>query len=239
LFKVDALNSYYGDIQVLYNVNLYIDEGHVVAVVGANAAGKSTLINSISGLVEHKTGKIYFKDQRIDGLPAHRIAELGVIQIPEGRRIFPFLTVLENLELGCYSKWIRSRRKNNLQVVFDLLPILKERQNQMAGSLSGGEQQMCAIGRALMAMPKVLMLDEPTLGLAPLLVQKIFELLKEIKARNTTILLVEQNVRKSLSIADRGYVLENGQIVLEGKGEDLLSDERLREAYIGGGKGDL
>lgn len=232
LLKTRDLNAYYSDVQVLYDVCIDVREGEIVVVVGANAAGKTTLINSISGLVK-QTGSVVFDNASIDRLPPHQIASRGIVQVPEGRRLFPFMTVRENLDLGAYSKRARQGADTNRESVFALLPRVKERERQLAGSLSGGEQQMCAIGRALMAMPKLLMLDEPTLGLAPLLVTVVFDLVKEIRSRGMTILLVEQNVRQSLSIADRAYVLENGRIVMEGKGSDLLENEQLKQAYLG------
>ena len=232
LLKTRDLNAYYSDVQVLYDVCIDVREGEIVVVVGANAAGKTTLINSISGLVK-RTGSVVFDNASIDRLPPHQIASRGIVQVPEGRRLFPFMTVRENLDLGAYSKRARLGADTNLESVFALLPRVKERERQLAGSLSGGEQQMCAIGRALMAMPKLLMLDEPTLGLAPLLVTMVFDLVKEIRSRGMTILLVEQNVRQSLSIADRAYVLENGRIVMEGRGSDLLENEQLKQAYLG------
>jgi branched-chain amino acid transport system ATP-binding protein len=234
LLSLENVNAYYGDVQVLREVSLNIQEGEIVVVVGANAAGKSTLMNTISGLLKRFTGIIKMEKQNIGTLPPHRIAGLGIIQVPEGRRMFPFMTVFENLMLGGHSHRARPKVTENLQKVYDLLPILKEREKQLAGLLSGGEQQMCAIGRALMGMPRVLMLDEPTLGLAPLMVQKVFELIEEIKKRDTTILLVEQNVHRSLAMANRGYVLENGHITMEGVGPELLGNERLKEAYLGG-----
>lgn len=232
MLKTVGLNSFYGDVQVLHDVCLEVGEGEIVAVIGANAAGKTTLINTVSGLVK-RTGSVVFENAPLDRLPSHKIASLGIVQVPEGRRLFPFMTVRENLDLGAYSGRARKETGRNLESVFALLPRVKEREHQLAGSLSGGEQQMCAIGRALMAMPKLLMLDEPTLGLAPLMVSMVFDLVKEIRSRGTTILLVEQNVRQSLSIADRAYVLENGRIVMEGRGPELLENDQLKQAYLG------
>jgi len=237
LLKGEKLNAWYGDIQVLREVSFEVPEGEMVAIVGANAAGKSTLLLTISGILPYlggrMTGDLTFAGTRIDGLAAHRIMALGLVHVMEGRRLFPYLTVQENLELGCYNPLARSHLRNSLERVFTLLPILEERRHQLAGSLSGGEQQMCAIGRGLMSRPKVMMLDEPTIGLAPLYVEKTFEILKEINAQGTTILLVEQNVKHSLTLAHRGYVLENGSIVLSGKGKELLSHDGLRKAYLG------
>ena len=233
MLRVSELRAYYGDVAGLHGAGLAVQAGEIVALVGANAAGKSTTLNCISGIITRKTGQIEFLDQRIDHLPAHRIVELGLVQIPEGRRVFPFMTVMENLELGCYTARARRERAEQLARVFDLLPLLKDRRRQLAGSLSGGEQQMLAIGRGLMTQPRLLMLDEPTLGLAPMFVERVFTLVQEIRAQGTTILLVEQNVHHALSIADRGYVLENGVVVLEGAGQHLLGDERLKRAYLG------
>jgi len=232
LLKTLGINSFYGDVQVLHDVSLEVREGEIVVVIGANAAGKTTMINTISGLVK-RTGSVVFEDVLLDRLPSHKVASLGIVQVPEGRRLFPFMTVRENLDLGAYSKRAREGGRRNLESVFTLMPRVKERERQLAGSLSGGEQQMCAIGRALMAMPKLLMLDEPTLGLAPLMVTMVFDLVKEIRSRGTTILLVEQNVRQSLSIADRAYVLENGRIVMEGRGPELLENDQLKQSYLG------
>ena len=233
LLSVKNLHSYYGDIQALYGVSIQVDVGQIVTLVGANAAGKSTLINCISGIIHQKTGEIEFDGLRTDKFPAHKVVNLGVVQIPEGRRVFPFMSVMENLELGCYPPKPRMKKKENLERVLELLPILRERRDQMAGSLSGGEQQMLAVGRGLMADPKLLMLDEPTLGLAPMFVEKVFELVGNIRALGTTILLVEQNVQHALSMADYSYVIENGRIVMEGPGQDLLRQEELTKAYLG------
>jgi branched-chain amino acid transport system ATP-binding protein len=233
LLSVNNLHSFYGDIQALHGISIQVDDGQIVTLVGANAAGKSTLINCISGIIHQKSGEIQFLGERTEKLPAHKMVDLGVVQIPEGRRVFPFMSVMENLELGCYPKKPRAKKKENLARVMDLLPILKERGGQLAGSLSGGEQQMLAVGRGLMADPKLLMLDEPTLGLAPIFVEKVFELIGSIRSLGTTILLVEQNVQHALSIADYSYVIENGRIVLEGAGQDLLKQEALTKAYLG------
>ncbi len=233
LLSIHNLFSYYGDIQALRGVSLEIEAGQIVTLVGPNAAGKSTTINCISGIIGQKSGQIEFLGKRIDQLPAHRIVDLGLVQGPEGRRVFPFMSVMENLDMGCYCPKARAQRKENLARVLDLLPVLKERRQQLAGSLSGGEQQMLAVGRGLMAEPKLLMLDEPTMGLAPLFVEKVFVLVLSIRSQGTTVLLVEQNVHHALSIADFGYVLENGAIVLKDTGKRLLQDERLTKAYLG------
>jgi len=233
LLNVNNVYSYYGDVEALHGISLCVDTGQIVTLVGANAAGKSTTLNCISGIISQKSGQIEFLGQRIDQLPAHHMVGLGLVQIPEGRRVFPFMSVMENLEMGCYTPQPRSHKKDNLARVFDLLPVLKERRRQLAGSLSGGEQQMLAIGRGLMSEPKLLMLDEPTLGLAPIFVEKVFELISNIRSQGATVLLVEQNVQHALSVADVGYVMENGSIVLEGSGHGLLQDERLTKAYLG------
>lgn len=237
MLKGEGISAWYGDIRVLRDVSFEIMEREIVAIVGANAAGKSTLLLTISGILPslggRTTGALTLVGTRIDGMAPHRIMARGLVHIMEGRRLFPFLTVEENLELGCYHSHARAHLRESLEEVFGLLPILKERRRQLAGSLSGGEQQMCAIGRGLMARPKVMMLDEPTIGLAPLYVEKVFEIIKEINAQGTTILLVEQNVKHSLGLANRGYVLENGRIVLSGDGKELLNHEGLRKAYLG------
>jgi branched-chain amino acid transport system ATP-binding protein len=237
LLRGTGLNSWYGDVQILRDVSFQVDAGEIVAVVGANAAGKSTLLLLVSGLLSRlggrMTGEVALDGQRIDGLPPNRIVSLGLVQVMEGRRLFPYMTVQENLDLGAYGARARAAVRESLDEVFELLPVLKDRRTQLAGSLSGGEQQMCAIGRGLMARPRMLTLDEPTIGLAPLYVEKTFEILKTINARGTTILLVEQNVRHSLTLARRGYVLENGRVVLEGRGQDLLANDALRTAYLG------
>jgi len=219
-------------MQALKDISLTVKEGEIVSVIGSNAAGKSTLLNAISRIIRSKSGYIDFFGERIDGLPSHKIVGKGIVQIPEGRKIFYPMTVLENLILGSYLPVAKKLREKNLEEVLDLFPILKERRNQLAGTLSGGEQQMLAIGRGMMSNPKLLMLDEPSLGLSPLLVNQIFNVTKEINQRGTTILLVEQNVVQALSLADQAYVLENGRIVLEGPGKNLLSDKRVQTAYL-------
>lgn len=237
MLEGQGVNAWYGDVQVLRDVSFEVQEREIVAVVGANAAGKSTLLLTISGIVPHlggrMAGNISFNGTGIDGMAAHKIMALGLVHIMEGRRLFPFLTVQENLELGCYHARARTHLSDSLEQVFELLPVLKDRRLQLAGSLSGGEQQMCAIGRGLMARPKLMMLDEPTIGLAPLYVEKIFEILKGINSQGTTILLVEQNVKHSLGLAHRGYVLENGRVVLSGESKELLNHDGLRKAYLG------
>jgi len=233
LLNVENISSYYGDVQALQNVSLRIKEHQVVSIIGSNGAGKTTTLNIISGVHKSSSGTIEFFGRRIENLPSHQIVELGVVQIPEARLLFPFMTVLENLELGSYIPKARKVKEENMEAVFRLFPVLEERKTQMAGTLSGGEQQMLAIGRGLMARPKLLMLDEPSLGLAPLLVKQVFGTVKEINAQGITVLLVEQNVFHSLSIADRAYVLENGSVVLEGEGKEILDNPQVKEAYLG------
>jgi branched-chain amino acid transport system ATP-binding protein len=233
LLKLDGIEAFYGDLQALFSVSLEVPDGKVMALVGANAAGKSTTIRVISGLLTPRRGRVLFAGEDLARVPAHRRVELGIVQVPEGRRLFPFMTVTENLLLGAHTPHARAVRPSTLTYVHDLFPVLHDRRAQLAGSLSGGEQQMCAIGRALMARPKLLMLDEPTLGLAPVLVGRIFETVRTINADGVTVLIVEQNVRQALGLADRAAVLESGKLVLEGAGRELLGDERLKRAYLG------
>jgi len=233
LLNLVNVNTYYGDVQALRDVSLRIKEGQIASIIGSNGAGKSTTLNTISGVLRSSSGTIEFLGRRIENLPPHQIVDLGLVQIPEARLLFPFMTVLENLELGAYTPKARKGKEENLEAVFRLFPVLEERATQLAGTLSGGEQQMLAIARGLMARPKLLMLDEPSLGLAPLLVKQVFGTVKEINARGITVLLVEQNVFHSLSIADEAYVLENGRVVLEGGGKEILDNHQVKEAYLG------
>ena len=233
MLRLEGIDAFYGDLQALFSVSVEVPEGKVVALVGANAAGKSTTIRVISGLVTPRHGRVLFGGEDLSRVAAHRRVELGIVQVPEGRRLFPFMTVTENLLLGAHTPHARAARDATLTYVHALFPVLHDRRAQLAGSLSGGEQQMCAIGRALMARPKLLMLDEPTLGLAPVLVGKIFETVRTINADGVTVLIVEQNVRQALALADRAAVLESGKLVLEGGGRELLGDERLKRAYLG------
>lgn len=233
MLRVSKLCAYYDRTQVLDDINLHVDEREIVGLVGANGAGKSSALLSIIGIKTRTEGEIWLNDERIDSLPAYERVRRALVLIPERRRLFPFMTVLENLELGAFLPAPRQERNATLETVFGLLPLLAERRNQIAGSLSGGEQQMCAIGRALMTRPRLLMLDEPTEGLAPLYVERLFELIAKLRDGGITILLVEQNVEHVLKIADRGYVLENGRIVLEDTGQRLLQDARLKTAYLG------
>jgi branched-chain amino acid transport system ATP-binding protein len=233
LLTLDGIDAFYGDLQALFGVSLEVREKEIVALVGANAAGKTTTIRVISGLVTPRRGRALFNGDDLARVAAHRRVDLGIVQVPEGRRLFPFMTVAENLVLGAHPGRARAERDRSLEYVWSLFPVLAERRTQLAGSLSGGEQQMCAIGRALMARPRLLMLDEPTLGLAPVLVAKIFETVRTINADGVTVLLVEQNVRQALTVAHRACVLESGHLVLHGPARDLLGDERLKRAYLG------
>ena len=233
MLKVENLNVFYGDMQALWDVSFEVSEGELVTLVGANGAGKTTTINAISGLLRHKTGKIYFKDIPIHELEPHEITALGIIQVPEGRKLWPNLTVLENLELGAYLKINRKEKDENMSRVYDLFPRLKERENQLAGTLSGGEQQMLAIGRAMMSQPEILMLDEPSLGLAPILVKDLFKIIRRINQQGVTVLLVEQNLRYALENSTRGYVLETGRVTLAGSSAELLENPHVKKAYLG------
>jgi branched-chain amino acid transport system ATP-binding protein len=233
LLRISEVNSHYGDVQVLHEVTLEVREQEIVTIVGANGAGKTTLLKTTAGILRPTSGEVQFLGERIDHLYPHHIVEKGLVRIPEGRKIFPTLSVLENLELGSYLPKPKAKRSESLGKVFSLFPVLRERSQQVAGTLSGGEQQMLAIGRGLMSLPHLLMLDEPSLGLAPLLVGDIFRKVREINQDGTTILLVEQNVFNALEMAHEGYVLENGRIVLKGKSQDLLANEYIKEAYLG------
>ncbi|HKI98143.1 MAG TPA: ABC transporter ATP-binding protein [bacterium] len=233
MLELQRISAGYGEVQILREVSLEVPAGGIVTVVGANGAGKTTTIRAISGTLPLLGGRLRFQDEDITAVPAHRRVERGLVQVPEGRKIFAALTVRENLELGSYSAKARARRADSLERVFHLFPLLRERIRQPGGTLSGGEQQMLAIGRGLMALPSLLMLDEPSLGLAPLIVRDIFRIVAEINRTGTTVLLVEQNVQQSLALATRGYVLENGAITRAGSGEELLADPYLKEAYLG------
>ena len=233
MLEVKDISVAYGDIQVLSGVTLHINEGEIVTLIGSNGAGKTTTLNAISGLMGIKGGTITLDSLRIDQMPPHRIIELGATQIPEGRELFPEMTVLENLQLGAYLPRARASSGETLEWVYQLFPVLKGRSSQMTGTLSGGEQQMVAIARGLMTRPKVLMLDEPSLGLAPLVVDELFQIINEINKTRVDILLVEQDVNLALEIAHRAYLIETGKIVMEGKSEAFIADDYVRESYLG------
>jgi branched-chain amino acid transport system ATP-binding protein len=234
LLELKNVHTYYGNIHALKGLSLTVDEGEIVTLIGSNGAGKSTTLRTISGLLSPRQGEVLLRGKRIERMPAHEIVKLGVSQSPEGRRIFPRLSVLENLELGAYLKNVRSREfQDDLQRVFELFPRLRERISQKGGTLSGGEQQMLAIGRALMSRPRVLLLDEPSMGLAPVLVEQIFDIIREINAQGITVLLVEQNALMALGIASRGYVLQSGEIVLADAAQSLADNPTVQKAYLG------
>lgn len=233
MLRIDNIVVNYGNFEALRGVSMEINEGEIVALLGGNGAGKTTTINTVSGLTELRQGNISFMGENINSLPVYERVKRGIIQVPEGRKLFPFMTVLDNLLVGSYLAEARAKRNETLDKCFDLFPKLFERKNQLAGSMSGGEQQMCAIGRALMSAPKLLMLDEPSLGLAPIVVEKIFEVLVKINKMGTPILIVEQNVLSTLEIANRGYVIETGMNVLQGNSKELIENEDLKKAYLG------
>ncbi|XER15948.1 High-affinity branched-chain amino acid transport ATP-binding protein LivF [Sporomusa aerivorans] len=234
MLKIDNINVYYGAIHALKGISVEVNQGEIVTLIGANGAGKSTTLRTISGLLKPKSGHIVFEGQNIGGMAAQNIVKLGISQVPEGRRVFANMTVLENLELGAYLRSDSKEIKNDMDTVFSRFPRLAERKSQLAGTLSGGEQQMLAMGRALMSRPRILLLDEPSMGLAPLLVKEIFSIIKDINATGTTILLVEQNAHMALSIANKAYVLETGRITLSGDARELAESEEIRKAYLGG-----
>lgn len=233
LLEINGLYSGYGDVKVLNDISLFVEEGEIVSIVGANGAGKTTLMRTISGQLPATAGEIKLVGENVEHLPAHKIAEKGIIQVPEGRKLFPYMTVHENLLIGSTMKHVRKSREKNLQYIYELLPRLKERETQIASTLSGGEQQMLAIGRALMENPKILMLDEPSLGLSPLLVGTVFDLIKTIAKAGTTVMLVEQNVKQALKISKRTYVLENGVVAMEGLSSDLINNPHVKKAFLG------
>ena len=233
LLAVDDVDVFYGQVQALHGVSLTVGADEIVALIGANSAGKTTLIRTISGLIRPSAGRITFGDRSLDALEPHEIVETGVVQIPEGRRLFPFITVEENLLVGAYNSHARERMAETLDEVMTLFPRLAERRRQLARTLSGGEQQMLAIARGLMSRPKLMMFDEPSLGLAPLLVKEVFNIIPRIRAQNIPVLLVEQNVNHSLRLCDRGYVLENGRVAMEGTGQELLGNPDIKKAYLG------
>jgi branched-chain amino acid transport system ATP-binding protein len=233
MLRLEHVDTGYGDIQVLWDVSFHVDNKEFVVLVGANGAGKSTIMKSISSLLHPSRGEIWFEDNRLDQVAPYRISELGIAHVPEGRQLFPEMTVRENLEIGSLPAAAKAHRKETLEWVLELFPRLRERQKQMAGTMSGGEQQMCAIARGLMLKPKLMLFDEPSLGLSPLLTQEIFRLVRKIHEEGVTILMVEQNVKQTLAICDRAYVLENGRIVLEGKGRELLENAEVKQAFLG------
>jgi len=233
MLEVSSIDTFYGKIQVLWDVSLNIDEAETVALVGANGAGKTTLLNTISGLWQPVSGSVVFLGKRIDGLQPHAMVELGISHIPEGRKLFPDMSVRENLEMGAYTKRVWKQKQETLEQVYQLFPILKARQGQLARTLSGGEQQMVAMGRGLMSRPKLCLIDEPSSGLAPLVVDEIFRIIQGLHGQGIAIFLIEQNVQQTLEIADRAYVLENGRVILEGVSKQLLQEELIRKAYLG------
>ena len=233
MLQLVKLHAHYGDLHILREISLTVKKGEAVSIIGANGVGKTTTVNAISGLLRITSGEVHFLGERIDHLPPHRIVARGLIQVPEGRQLFPTMTVLENLEMGSYLTRDRAQARRNLQKVFDLFPILHERKSQVAGSLSGGEQQMLAVSRGLMASPILLMLDEPSLGLAPLIVKSIFKTVQEINASGTSILVLDQNVFYALSSSHRGFVMETGEIIMEGRSKELLTNEHVKRAYLG------
>lgn len=232
MLKVENINVYYGSIHAIKDISFEVEQGEIVTLIGANGAGKSTTLQTVSGLLRSKTGSITFLDERIDNVPPHKLVSKGLAQVPEGRRIFLQMSVMENLQMGAYTN--KGDTKADLENVFERFPRLKERTNQIAGTLSGGEQQMLAMGRALMSRPKLMMLDEPSMGLAPILVEQIFDIIKELHKAGTTILLVEQNAEMALQVANRAYVLESGRITLTGTGAELAASDQIKKAYLGG-----
>ncbi len=233
LLEIKNINCFYGDVQVIYGVSMHVEEGEIISMIGANGAGKSTILRCISGLMKAASGEIYFEGQPIHNHRPEKIVDRGVIHVPEGRKLFSLMTSKENLEVGAHNPRAYPHMKESFADVYKLLPRLQEREDQQAITMSGGEQQMVAIGRGMMAMPKILMLDEPSLGLAPVLIQEIFQTIRKIADQGTTVLLVEQDVQHSLSLSDRGYVLEHGRIAYEGTGKELLDNPNIREAYLG------
>ena len=233
MLEAEKIDVFYGDVQALWGVSFSVVAGEIVTLVGSNGAGKTTMLRAISGLLKPTSGVIRFMGQEIQSLPPHQIVERGIAHIPEGRKLWPWMTVVENLELGAYTKEARRQKKESIAWAFALFPRLRERRNQLAGTLSGGEQQMLAIARGLMSRPKLLMFDEPSLGLAPLLVAEVFRVICEINTQGVTVLLIEQNLHHALRIADRAYVLETGRVVLQGRGQELLENDYVKTAYLG------
>lgn len=233
MLEIRDLEVYYGMIQAIKGISFDVNEGEVIALIGANGAGKTTTLHTVTGLLPAKAGTITFEGRDITKVPGYKIVSMGMAHVPEGRRVFAELSVLQNLRMGAYTRKDKNEIEETLQMVYKRFPRLEERQNQMAGTLSGGEQQMLAMGRALMSHPKIILMDEPSMGLSPIFVNEIFDIIKEVSASGTTVLLVEQNAKKALSIADRAYVLETGKIVLEGNADDLLNDDSIKKAYLG------
>ena len=233
MLEIRDLEVYYGMIQAIKGVSFEVNRGEVIALIGANGAGKTTILHTITGLLSPKKGSVIFEGKDITRIPAHKIVSLGMAHVPEGRRVFADLSVYENLKMGAFTRKNKNEFEEILRKVYDRFPRLEERKNQMAGTLSGGEQQMLAMGRALMSKPSIILMDEPSMGLSPILVNEIFDIIQEVSKSGTTVLLVEQNAKKALSIADRAYVLETGKIVLDGKAEDLLNDDSIKKAYLG------
>ena len=233
MLEIKDIEVYYGMIKAIKGVSFEVNEGEVIALIGANGAGKTTILHTITGLLEAKKGTVYFDGKDITRVPAHKIVSMGMAHVPEGRRVFSNLSVLQNLKMGAYTRKDKNEIEETLKTVYKRFPRLEERQNQLAGTLSGGEQQMLAMRRALMSHPRIILMDEPSMGLSPIFVNEIFDIIKEVSASGTTVLLVEQNAKKALSISDRAYVLETGNIVLEGKAEDLLNNDSIKKAYLG------
>lgn len=233
MLEIKDLEVYYGMIQAIKGVSFEVNEGEVIALIGANGAGKTTILHTVTGLLEAKSGSVTFDGKNITKVPAHKIVSMGMAHVPEGRRVFANLTVLQNLRMGAYTRKDKDEIEETLKTVYQRFPRLEERQNLLAGTLSGGEQQMLAMGRALMSHPRIILMDEPSMGLSPIFVNEIFNIIQEVRASGTTVLLVEQNAKKALSISDRAYVLETGKIVLEGDAEELLNNDSIKKAYLG------
>mgnify|MGYP004464977683 FL=1 len=233
MLEVKDLQVYYGMIHAIKGVSFHVNEGEIIALIGANGAGKTTILHTITGLLAPKGGEVVFEGKDITKTPAHKIVELGMAHVPEGRRVFAQLSVYQNLKMGAYTRSDKNEIEESLEMVYKRFPRLEERKNQMAGTLSGGEQQMLAMGRALMSKPRIILMDEPSMGLSPILVNEIFDIIQSVSASGTTVLLVEQNAKKALSIADRAYVLETGKISLDGSAKDLLNDDSIKKAYLG------
>lgn len=233
MLEIKDIEVYYGMIKAIKGVSFEVNEGEVIALIGANGAGKTTILHTITGLLEAKKGSVFFDGKDITKVPAHKIVSMGMAHVPEGRRVFANLSVLQNLKMGAYTRKDKNEIEETLRTVYKRFPRLEERQNQLAGTLSGGEQQMLAMGRALMSHPRIILMDEPSMGLSPIFVNEIFDIIKEVSSSGTTVLLVEQNAKKALSISDRAYVLETGNIVLEGKAEELLNNDSIKKAYLG------